>query len=230
MPFLAWPGWVHLRYAAWLSLANALWFALVYGGCDAVTAHRSLRLPVHVPAELRIPFVPAMTVFYMSLYGMFLLGPFVLRSRRELRALVLTLASVTACGGLGFLAYPAQLAFAPVREDQLGIWAGLYHFADALNLDYNLVPSLHVAFGVVCASVYAPRAPRAIKILLWLWVALIAASTVLIHQHHVIDVAAGWVVAAVGVRVVGATPPPEPHPRPSLPTPPFPLTGRGGQG
>jgi len=212
MPFLAWPGWAHLRYAGWLSQANALWFALIYGGSDWLTAHRSLRLRVHLPAELRIPFVPAMTILYMSLYAMFLLGPFVLRERREFRAVVMTMAFVTACGGLGFLAFPAQLAFPPVAESQLGIWSGLYHFADALNLDYNLVPSLHVAFGVVCASVFAARAPRPGKALLWLWTTLIAAATVLIHQHHLVDVAAGWVVALVGVRVVyssgGKTPTP----------------------
>jgi membrane-associated phospholipid phosphatase len=202
MPFLAWPGWAHLRYAGGLSLANAVWFAVVYGGCDAVTAQRSLRLPVHVPAELRIPLVPAMTVFYMSLYGMFLLAPFILRNREEFRAVVITMALVTACGGVGFLVYPAQLAFPPARESQLGTWSGLYHFADALNLDYNLVPSLHVAFAVVCASVFALRAPTAGKVAFWMWAVLIATSTVLIHQHHLVDVAAGWMVAVVGVRTV----------------------------
>jgi len=205
MPFVAWPGWAHLRYAAWLSLVNALWFALVFGGCDAWTAHRRLRLTVHVPAELRIPFVPAMTVVYMSLYGLFLLGPFVLRERREFRAVVAAMAGVTACGGIGFLAVPARLAFPPAREDQLGIWSGLYHFADALNLDYNLVPSLHVAFAVVCAAVFARRAGKAGKAVLWLWAALIAASTVLIHQHHLLDVAAGWAVAVAAVRALALT-------------------------
>ena len=212
MPFLAWPGWAHLRYAGWLSLANALWFALIYGGSDWLTAHRHLRLRVHLPAELRIPFVPAMTVVYMSLYGMFLLAPFVLRKRSEFRAAVLTIALVTAFGGLGFLAFPAQLAFAPPREDQLGIWSDLYHFADALNLDYNLVPSLHVAFAVVCASFLSQRAPRPVRAGLWLWALLISASTVLTHQHHVVDVAAGWVVAGVAVRMAYRRPRPNPGP------------------
>src|SRR5437764_10937498 len=89
--FLAWPGWAHLRYAALLSLAITAWFGLVYVGADSLTAHRSFRVPVHFPAELRIPLVPAMTVFYMSIYGLFFLVPFVLRTRREFRAVAGTI-------------------------------------------------------------------------------------------------------------------------------------------
>ena len=201
-PFLAWPGWAHLRYAGLLSLVNAIWFAVVYGGADSLTARRSFRVPVHCTAELRIPFVPGMTLVYMSLYLLFLLAPFVLRTRREFRKAVFTMAVVIACGGIGFLLFPAQLVFAPPQEGELGAWAGLYHFADALNLTYNLLPSLHVAFAVACVAIFSPRASRTGKVLLWSWAVLIAASTVLIHQHHVLDVATGWVLAVACVRAM----------------------------
>jgi len=201
-PFLAWPGWPHLREAALLSLANALWFLLVYGGADRLTAYRTFRVPVHFSAELRIPFVPWMTVFYMSLYGLFFLAPFVLRTRREFRAAVAAMAVAITIAGIGFLLFPAELAFAPVREDQLGVWAGLYHVADDLNLTYNLLPSLHVAFAVICVTIFAPRAPRPIRTILWLWAFLIAASTVLTHQHHVLDAVTGWLLALLCVRLV----------------------------
>ena len=201
-PFLAWPGWRHLRYAALLSIASTAWFLLVYGGLDALTARRTFRVPVHFPAELRIPFVPAMTVFYMSIYLLFLAAPFILRTRGEFRAAVWTLAVVIACGGLGFLAFPAELAFAPPREGDLGVWAGLFHLADRLNLTYNLLPSLHVAMGVVCVAAFSRHARKAAKIVLWSWAVLIAASTVLIHQHHVLDVVTGWLLAVVCVKTV----------------------------
>ncbi len=201
-PFLAWPGWAHLREAALLSLADTLWFLIVYGGADRLTAHRELRVPVHVSAELRIPLVPWMTVFYISIYGLFLLAPFVLRTRREFRAAVVTMALAITLAGIGFLLFPAELAFAPAREEQLGVWAGLFHLADDLNLTYNLVPSLHVAFAVICVALFSPRAPRPVQILLWLWALLIAASTVLTHQHHVLDAVTGWLLALVCVRLV----------------------------
>jgi membrane-associated phospholipid phosphatase len=201
-PFLAWPGGAHLRYAGLLALANTVWFEIVYAGADALTAHRSLRVPVHFSAELRIPLVPTMSLFYMSIYPLFLIAPFVLRTRREFRAVVITLAVIIGCSGIVFLVLPAQLAYAPPREADLGVWAGLYHLSDTLNLTYNLLPSLHVALAAACAAVFAPRAPAAVKAGLWLWVSLIAASTVLIHQHHVLDVVTGWLLAVICVRVV----------------------------
>src|SRR5258708_22399275 len=112
IPFLAWPGWAHLRYAALLSIANTLWFVLVYGGMDALTARRTFRVPVHFPAELAIPFVPAMTIFYMSIFLLFWIAPFLLRTRREFRAFVITVAVAIFCRGLGFLLFSADLAFA----------------------------------------------------------------------------------------------------------------------
>jgi membrane-associated phospholipid phosphatase len=201
-PFLAWPGWAHLREAALLSLADALWFVIVYGGADRLTADRKFRVPVHFSAELDLPFVPSMTVFYMSVYGLFFLAPFVLRTRRELRATVATMAVAITIAGIGFLLVPAELAFAPAREEQLGIWAGLYHVADDLNLTYNLLPSLHVTFAVICVAIFAPRASRPLQALLWLWALLIAVSTVLTHQHHVLDAVTGWLLALLCVRWV----------------------------
>src|SRR5258708_17249274 len=100
IPFLAWPGWAHLRYAALLSFVNTLWFVLVYGGMDALTARRTFRVPVQFPTELAIPLVPAMTLFYMSIYFRFWMAPFVLRTRREFPALVLIVALARFCDGV----------------------------------------------------------------------------------------------------------------------------------
>jgi membrane-associated phospholipid phosphatase len=191
-----------LRYAWTLSLLNAVWFVFVYGGCDALTVHRGLRVPVHIAAELRIPFVPGMVVFYMSIYLLFLAGPFILRSRREFRALIVTLAAVILSAGVGFLLVPAELAFPAPSNDQLGVWTGLFHLADRANLTYNLAPSLHVALSVVCIAAFATRAEGMGKALLWIWAAGIALSTLLTHQHHVVDVLTAWLLASLGMTLI----------------------------
>jgi membrane-associated phospholipid phosphatase len=198
--FLSWPGWRHIGYAALVSLPNTLWFMLVYGGADLLTAHRSFRVRVHLSAELNIPLVPAMTVFYMSVYLLFLAAPFILHGRHEIRALVGTLALVILFSGIGFLLFPAELAFAAPKEEELGAWASLFNLADRLNLTYNCVPSLHVALAVACVAVYAPRASGKGRALLWLWAIMIAASTILTHQHHVLDAVTGWLLAVACVN------------------------------
>ena len=201
-PFLAWPGWPHLQYAWAWSLANGVWFILVFGGCDLLTAQRTLRIPVHFAAELWIPFIPAMTVVYMSIYLLFLAAPFVLRTRREFRAAIITLATIIGIAGAGFLLVPAQLAFPTVKEEELGIWAGLFHLADRLNLTYNLLPSLHVALTVACVAAFSGRIDGIGRAALWIWASGVAVSTILIRQHHVLDVLTGWLLASACMKLV----------------------------
>src|SRR4051812_17867797 len=148
-PFFAWPGWAHLRMA-WLqtALVTAL-FALVFVGASQLTAQRLTRVRVHLNAELQIPLLPSFTLIYMSIYALFLAAPFVLRTRQQIRTLVRAQTNTILIAGIGFLLIPAQLAFPTAVDAELGIWRGMFRFADQLNLDYNLVPSLHVALSVV---------------------------------------------------------------------------------
>src|SRR4029077_13942285 len=71
-PFLAWPGWSHLRFAWLLTLLVIVWFGFVYLRANAITTHRTARVRVHLDAELHLPLVPAFTIVYMSLYLLFL--------------------------------------------------------------------------------------------------------------------------------------------------------------
>jgi membrane-associated phospholipid phosphatase len=187
----------------WVSLAGALWFAVMYGGADYVTSRRSLRVPVHFHAELQVPFIAAAVWIYMSIYALFLMAPFVLRSPRRLIALGGSLAAVTAAGAVVFLLVPSELAF-PSRAGAMapGVTAQVYAFADRLNLHYNLLPSLHVALTVTCVAVYSVHARHGGRMLLWTWALAVAASTVLTHFHHVLDAASGFLLGLASVRAV----------------------------
>jgi len=192
-PFLAWPGWAHLRWAGLLFILVTVWFEIVYGGADWFTAHRTTRVRVNLEAELSLPLIPAFTVGYMSIYPLFLAAPYVLRTRRELTTLAIDLSLAILFAGIVFLLVPAQLAFVPPQN--LGPWEGLFRFADRLNLDYNLVPSLHVALSVICIEMFAPHATPMGRLALRGWGLLIAASTIFTHQHHLLDVITGYGLA-----------------------------------
>jgi membrane-associated phospholipid phosphatase len=193
-PFLAWPGWAHLRFAGWLTVLVSAWFAVVYCGTDWLTAHRVARLRVHLDGELLLPLVPSAVCAYMSIYPLFLMAPFALRNRRDLKTLARALAITISIAGIGFLLIPAKLAYRSPDAVELGVWLGLFNLADRLNLDYNLVPSLHVALSVVCIEFFLPERLDC-KVLLRAWGVMIAAATVLTHQHHLVDVLTGYLLA-----------------------------------
>ncbi|MEP6732304.1 MAG: phosphatase PAP2 family protein [bacterium] len=192
-PFIAWPGTAQFRFAIAMMALVAAWFAVVFVGADWITAHHALRIRIHLDAELRLPLVPVFLVVYMSIYLLFLAVPFVLRSRREAASLAIAQFITILIGGIGFLLIPARLAYAPAVNR--GKWEPLYRLADAMNLDNNLVPSLHVAMSIVCIEAFTRHATSSGKIALRSWGLLIALSTLLTHQHHLLDVVTGYGLA-----------------------------------
>src|SRR5262249_38304450 len=82
-PFWNRPTLGHLWHAALLGVACTVWFGLVYGGADWLTHQHRYRVRLHTNVELAVPLVPAAVVGYMSLYPLFWIAPFVLRTGRE---------------------------------------------------------------------------------------------------------------------------------------------------
>jgi hypothetical protein len=199
-PFFAWPGWPHLRIA-WLQTALvSAWFGFVFVGADWLTAQRVARVRVHLGAELKIPLIPSFTLVYMSIYVLFIAAPFVLRTPRQIAVLAAAEALAIFVAGICFLLIPARLAFPKPTDSELGVWRELFRHADRLNLDYNLVPSLHVGLSVVCIEFFVPHANIAGKLFLRIWSVLIAAATVLTHQHHLVDAVTGFLLAWAAVK------------------------------
>jgi membrane-associated phospholipid phosphatase len=200
-PFWAWPGWPLLRGFARLYLAVSLLFVAVYGGADLLTAQRT-RLRIDLAWEAGIPLWPAFSWVYMSIYLPLLGAPFVLRSEGELRALARAAAFVIAVAGLGFLLFPAELGYPPPPDLGSSLSARAFRLADALNLRYNLAPSLHVALSSLALGALATRARPLGKLLLLAWALLIGLSTLLTHQHHVVDVVSGYALAGLALAAI----------------------------
>jgi membrane-associated phospholipid phosphatase len=145
-----------------------------------------------------MPFVPFAVLGYMSLYPLFWMAPFILRTRREIYALFGTLAVITLLAGVCFVAIPVENAFSPPHD--MGAWTSAVLFAKGIALTHNWLPSLHVGLAVVCVAVYGTYATWIGRIILWTWSVLISVSTLFLHQHYIIDVIAGYALALAGVR------------------------------
>ncbi len=192
------PSCAHLVHFVCLGVALNAWFLLVYGGADWVTGRHSYRVPIAMEWESRIPYLPASVVAYMSIYGLFLLAPFVLRETRPLNQLARAIFVMIAISGVFFLAVPSELDFQPQQPQSWKTWIWV---ADTLNLHYNCIPSLHVGLSVACVAAFTRYTAGMFSFFLWLWAAAVAASTMLLHQHHLIDVLTGWWLALFCVRL-----------------------------
>jgi protein-tyrosine phosphatase/membrane-associated phospholipid phosphatase len=179
--------------AAWV-VGLSIWFAGIYNFCNWFTGQRQDVGTAYFEWELAIPLVPVMIIPYWSLDLFFILAPFVCQTQGELRRLGKRLTLAIFAAGVCFLLFPLKLGFTRnVMDGPLQfLFTALYSF----DQPYNLAPSLHVAIRSILWTVFIPKTSGWSQRLLQVWFILIGASTLLTHQHHVLDVLAGQLLSA----------------------------------
>ncbi|NYR10390.1 phosphatase PAP2/dual specificity phosphatase family protein [Psychrobacter sp. BI730] len=154
------------------------------------------------PFDSMIPFIPAMIVPYSWSLILFMASFFLVRTSTQLSLLTyrLILATIFAC--LIFYFYPARFSFSRSIPDD---WTQFgYQFLQLVDKPFNQLPSLHVSYamllGVSLWDVVASKKrwiSAAYRLLLTGICTLIALSTVLTYQHHLLDMFGGAVLAVL---------------------------------
>lgn len=169
-------------------------FCLVFQATSWLATFRDVVYRIYVEAELAIPFVPEWIWAYGSMFVVVLIAPIFLGPRSLLRlGIQCNGALLISCAV--FLAFPGHLGF--VREvPDAEPYRQLFEWLFATDRANNLFPSLHVSVSAICLAAYAWSVSSSIlRAFLFAWLAAIMASTVLVHQHHLADVAGGVAVA-----------------------------------
>ncbi|MDI1310055.1 MAG: phosphatase PAP2/dual specificity phosphatase family protein [Methylotenera sp.] len=181
------------RGAIWLALLGPFFF-LSYGWLNYYTSGRTdVGIMVEVWEHL-LPFVPWLMLPYMSIDAFYAGSLFLFRKRSALDRHALRLLLATVISLIGFLLYPLQFSFdVPKADDFNGV---LQAILLGFDKPYNQAPSLHISLLIVLWELYAKRLQGYTRIALHLWFIAIAASVLLVYQHHFIDV---WTGALVGV-------------------------------
>lgn len=200
--FVAWPARAQAANVFILAATFALTFALLYGGASVLSAYVPWRVPLTLPLDAQLPFVPAAAIVYLTITPMLLLAPFVLRDLASLLPLFTALMCETVFAAGCFMLLPAEAPTTDCCEP--GIVGTVFHIADVMNLERNDLPSLHVAFAFTLVMAFVPRASHTGAVLLYVWAIITATSTVLTRQHNVLDVLAGVLLAVFAWRVAGS--------------------------
>lgn len=174
-------------------------FLMFYGGAAFLTSYRQDVGTWYYEWEKAIPFVPAMIIPYMSIDLFFVIAPFVCSTRSELRVLGQRLSAIVIVAAVCFLVYPLELAVE--RPQPSGFFGSIYTWFTAMDKPFNLCPSMHIALRTVLAVHFGRHCRGLSRVLMNLWFCLIGLSTLLLYQHHFIDVVGGFVLAVVVMYV-----------------------------
>jgi len=180
----------YLVWSCWIGIA----FFGVYPAMNWVTSLRRGALHLYFQRELAIPFIPQFIWAYLSMYLLFLLPLFLIPAAR-MPALGRQLIAATLMSAVFFLLIPAELGFArevPAQAPYTAIYAGMF----GIDRPFNLVPSLHVNYSCAIALACADVARGAVRVAIYGWLVVIVASTVFVHQHHLLDLASAFAIVA----------------------------------
>lgn len=183
------------RAAAINVVGLSLLFIVVYGGCNWITAHRAAVGTWAFAWERYTPFVPLMIVPYLSIDLFFVAAPFLCHDVDELRTLRRRISFAILVAGVCFLTMPLTFAFP--RPEPSGWTGALFRVLYGFDQPYNLFPSLHMTLRTLLAAHYARHTRGAVRWIIQGWFSLIALSTVLTWQHHLVDVLGGYMLGGV---------------------------------
>jgi len=182
------------RKALLASVGLSILFLVVYSGCNWITARRPGVGTFYFEWEQWIPFVPFMILPYMSIDLFFVAAPFLCRTGKELSIFTKRIAVAIMVAGICFLLFPLRFAFPRPHADG---WLGaIFDWFRGMDAPYNLLPSLHAALMLILLDLYLRHTRGPIRVAIIIWFVLIALSPLLTYQHHLIDIAGGFVLAA----------------------------------
>lgn len=177
-------------------LIGALTCTGIYLGTNEIAAQRTSFYQLYFEFERDIPMVPWMIHVYNSFHVLLLLNFLVIKNPLKIRAIAISLIASSAIAALFFLIFPAELGFSRT-ENMMGyeFWYDALHWLDH---PHNLVPSLHITFSALSTYVISTEInSRVLKSLFLVWFLLICSSIVLVHQHHLIDIFTGFLLAVI---------------------------------
>jgi len=171
-----------------------------------VLNHGPGKIFLRTPLDRAIPLVPVMVIPYLSLIPLIIVAVvvFAIADVRRVQALAV---AVTLALLASYLVYALAQSYvirpSPPGRDWL---AAAVRHVYSLDRPYNDFPSLHTSLAAIVAVSWL-RIHRRTGVAVASWCALVVASTVLIHQHYLADVAGGltvaWLAVTASDRILG---------------------------
>ena len=191
----------HLKaIAIWGSLC-VLFCVVLYLSTNSIVDNFHSYHRLYLECEKDIPQVPWMILIYESYFLLILLSFVLVNSPKSIRSLSITLMASSAIACTIFLLFPGEIGFS--RTDNIQGFESLFEALHIIDKPHNLYPSLHITFSTISAfALIKQTKQKHFHALLILWVIMISLSVILTHQHHLFDIATGFVLAWIALKFV----------------------------
>lgn len=170
------------------TLVMGLFFFLVYGSANQIAALTAPHPSFFWDWERSIPFIPEFVIPYFSSDLVFVIAFAIAPTREAIQKFAIRCGLAVVISAAFFLLMPLEFSF--TRPEVSG-WPKAWFDALSLDQPYNQFPSLHISLGFMAWYVIRNCAQGVLRWLVTAWFFLIAASTLLVYQHHAIDLVGG---------------------------------------
>ncbi len=173
-------------------------FLLLYIFSNEFNTDRSYYFHLFFPFEEDLPFFGWAVYPYLSVFIFFVL-PFFYSNQDEIKKLEKTILFSILVSFLIFLIFPTKLGFKSTPETSVSL---LYDSLKKLDRPHNLVPSLHICLStIIFIFLHDKETQKLLRAFFTFWFLIICVSVVCIHQHHILDVITGSILAFVSSKI-----------------------------
>ena len=179
--------------ALW-AMIMGLFFFLIYGSTNQISSLTAPHPSYLWSWERQIPFVPELIVPYMSSDLLFVLGFLLAPTRSVIQRLAVRCGLAIVISSIFFVIMPLQFSF---PRPQVEGWPTVMFEILSLDQPYNQFPSLHISLGFISWYVVRSRLGLVGRLFAVSWLLAIFVSTLLVYQHHAIDLVGGAIMVFV---------------------------------
>lgn len=180
----------------WLLYLGIVFF-LLYGSVNQYALITQTDNSFFMQWERNIPFIESFIIPYMSSDILFIIAFLLPQTRISLKVLALRSFVTIVISVLIFALLPLKFTFEKPIVDNF-----LFKMLE-MDLPYNQMPSLHVSLAVILwFSMKNNIQSKLIKLVLFIWLILVVLSTLLVYQHHFIDIPTGLLLGVLIVYLI----------------------------
>lgn len=184
--------------SVWVVYLGLLFFFL-YGSANQFALLTSPHASIVFEWEKQIPFLDIFIIPYMSSDFMFIIALMISQTRFELKVLATRITFLILVSCLIFIFFPLSSSFSKPDNVQFQF---LFDVLKA-DLSFNQMPSLHISLAIVLFDAFLHTIKnKMINIFLFIWIIAICFSTLLVYQHHFIDIPTGALLAIITMIVI----------------------------